>query len=65
MYAKVSDAFVIKQYYSKKKNCQIHTLLFAKMCQHIFFCTAFIRVSVQGVESLWGDCRFIRADWGS
>ena len=22
------------------------------------------RVSVQGVESLWGDCRFIQADWG-
>ena len=25
----------------------------------------FFRVSVQGVESLWGDCRFIPADWGS
>ena len=23
------------------------------------------RVSVQGVESLWGDCRFNPADWGS
>ena len=23
------------------------------------------RVSVQGVESLWGDCRFIPVDWGS
>ena len=23
------------------------------------------RVSVQGVESLWGDCKFIPADWGS
>ena len=23
------------------------------------------RVSVQGFESLWGDCRFILADWGS
>ena len=22
------------------------------------------RVSVQGVESLWGDCRFIPVDWG-
>ena len=22
------------------------------------------RVSVQGVESLWGDCRIIPADWG-
>ena len=22
-------------------------------------------VSVQEVESLWGDCRFIPADWGS
>ena len=24
-----------------------------------------VRVSVQGVEPLWGDCRFIPADWGS
>ena len=23
------------------------------------------KVSIQGVESLWGDCRFIPADWGS
>ena len=23
------------------------------------------RVSVQGVKSLWGDCMFIPADWGS
>ena len=23
------------------------------------------RVSFQGVESLWVDCRFIPADWGS
>ena len=23
------------------------------------------RVSIQGVESLWSDCRFIPADWGS
>ena len=30
--------------------------------QHLCHCT---RVSVQGVESLWGDCRFIPADWGS
>ena len=29
-----------------------------------FKCRA-TRVSVQGVESLWGDCRFIPADWGS
>ena len=31
---------------------------------HSFICI-WIRVSVQGVESLWGDCRFIPADWGS
>ena len=24
-----------------------------------------VKVSVQGVESLLGDCRFIPADWGS
>ena len=29
------------------------------------FYTDIPRVSVQGVESLWGDCRFIPADWGS
>ena len=23
------------------------------------------RVSIQGVKSLWGDCRFIPVDWGS
>ena len=28
-------------------------------------CSELSRVSVQGVESLWGDCRFIPADWGS
>ena len=35
---------------------------------HFFFFEAVsppARVSVQGVESLWGDCRFILADWGS
>ena len=30
----------------------------------IWVCTK-TRVSVLGVESLWGDCRFIPADWGS
>ena len=30
------------------------------------FCTVVMpRVSVQGVKSLWGDCMFIPADWGS
>ena len=27
--------------------------------------SGYFRVSVQGVESLWGDCKFIPADWGS
>ena len=30
-----------------------------------FHLTLWARVSVQGVESLWSDCRFIPADWGS
>ena len=34
------------------------------ICGQIFFAVYF-RVSVQGVESLWGDYRFIPADWGS
>ena len=25
----------------------------------------FVRVSVQGFKSLWNDCMFIPADWGS
>jgi hypothetical protein len=29
------------------------------------YCRVCTRVSVQGVESLWADCRFIPADWGS
>ena len=28
-------------------------------------CRVLTRVSVQGVKSLWGDCMFIPADWGS
>ena len=32
--------------------------------QHLLFAKV-TGVSVQGVESLWGDCRFIPADWGS
>ena len=37
------------------------------VCDAGFGCRVSIlaRVSVQGVESLWGDCRFIPADWGS
>ena len=34
-----------------------------KISEAFFF--SFPRVSVKGVESLWGDCRFILADWGS
>ena len=33
-------------------------------CTKTNFCN-FVRVSLQGVESLWGDCRFIPADQGS
>ena len=33
-----------------------------KVAEHF---RAKVRVSVQGVEALWGDCRFIPADWGS
>ena len=37
-----------------------------RMVTYILFdLCLFNRVSVQGVESLWGDCRFIPADWGS
>jgi hypothetical protein len=33
--------------------------------EFVLFKVLFCRVSVQGVESLWGDYRFIPADWGS
>ena len=43
-----------------------------RMTDHVTFETEIFsffwfiaRVSVQGVESLWGDCRFIPADGGS
>ena len=35
------------------------------LCRQELFTWVSTRVSVQGVESLWGDCRFILADWGS
>ena len=34
-------------------------------CKNVVKTLGNTRVSVQGVESLWGDCRFIPADWGS
>ena len=34
-------------------------------CTRAYLARVLCRVSVQGVESLWGDCRFIPADWGS
>ena len=33
--------------------------------QNSVFSSSLGRVGVQGVESLWGDFRFIPADWGS
>ena len=39
----------------------IEIIGFARLVEVI----AVTRVSVQGVESLWGDCMFIPADWGS
>ena len=36
---------------------------FVKTCDKLVICIKG-RVSIQGVESLWGDCRFIPADWG-
>ena len=46
--------------YQKKKTGGIRALCIPKasFCTRTFF-TIFPRVSVQGVESLWGDCRFM------
>ena len=37
---------------------------FSLFCDHLWL-KCKVRVSVQGVESLWGDCSFIPADLGS
>ena len=40
--------------------------LFIHLCLALFYDKSVMpRVSVQGVESLWGDCSFIPVDWGS
>ena len=47
----------------------VRILIKTKMCTSVFLTFGFkahiLRVTVQGVESLWGDCMFIPADWGS
>ena len=45
--------YIFETYLSTEYNCIV-----ARIC-------GFIRVSVKGVKSLWGDCRFIPADLGS
>mgnify|MGYP001321393749 CR=1 FL=1 len=42
---------------SKKSNCKLQIANFSRYYTRV--------TSVQGVESLWGDCRFMPADWGS
>ena len=41
--------------------------LFIAMCYEILFNDFLVasQVSLLGVDSLWGDCTFIPADWGS
>ena len=44
-----------------------HEKLVSKLTEAVnaLICVRNTRVSVQGVKSLWGDCRFIPEDWGS
>ena len=42
-----------------------HVLIDDEIFLNVSVVVKFFRVSVQGVESLWGDCRFIPADLGS
>ena len=51
----------------KPRSVEKTALKFWLECVHEHFDTTTIipRASVQGVESLWGNCRFIPADWGS
>ena len=54
--------------FSVFKNCSIvDDLMYGGIStvSSVLWLPGSIRVSVQGVESLWGDCRFIPADWGS
>ena len=44
---------------------QILRHLFTNKFVLLFFVSLCHRVSLQGLESLWGDCMFIPADWGS
>ena len=42
--------------------CQ--SLLKIHFISDLIKCSIFAKVSLLGVESLWGDCTFIPADWG-
>ena len=65
----VNNSFVVKNCvkmseFDKKSN---KLMWFEPNRREISVYTIFrlwLRVSVQGVESRWGDCRFIPADWG-
>ena len=50
-------AIIKKNIYDATKD-ENQMRLFIKYC-------IYIKVSLLGVDSLWGDCTFIPADWGS
>ena len=53
--------------YANKRDAtkKVSTSYFKDLCVKKETLLELARVSVQGVESLFGDCRFIPADWGS
>ena len=40
-------------------------VLFKYLLSPTDVCTYVLKVSLLGVDSLWGDCTFIPVDWGS
>ena len=58
----------LRSYFSKNEPDQLNISWTFFDIKYRFSCNQNIgvnRVSVQGVESLWGDCRFIPVDLGS
>ena len=64
-YASTVDSYVSTCAHGKFSYCKIKSLTSGETpSSNQFFKRAYNRVSVQGVDSLWGDCRFIPAVWG-
>ena len=59
----IMSAFVV--YETNGLAGHYRTLINQLLSYHYGAVRAFPKVSLLGVDSLWGDCTFISADWGS